>query len=131
MRSLRLTIVGIATGLFVGTVTLLMARAGMDISDLSVAMPMALLIAGPLSGAAAGALGAAAGCLVSRRERTVVTVLAAIAVASLAVLAGGYGNASPAPPAIYTLALLNGIIVARVLGPLCAAYGAVEGSTRS
>jgi hypothetical protein len=59
------------------------------------------------------------GCLLTSRERTLVAPLMSLAVASLIVLPGNYANGSLVPPVIYGMALINGLIVARVIGPLC------------
>jgi hypothetical protein len=48
-----------------------------------------------------------------------VTPLVSVAVASLIVLPGNYANGSLVPPMIYGMALINGLIIARVIGPLC------------
>jgi hypothetical protein len=118
MRSLTAIVLGTIAGLVVGALSILIAYAGVSLSSAS-ALPTAMVISAIAGGIVAGAAGVMVGCLLTSRERTLVAPLMSLAVASLIVLPGNYANGSLVPPVIYGMALINGLIVARVIGPLC------------
>lgn len=122
MRSLLSAILGTIIGIVVGACSLLIAYSGLILSGTGGALPPALIISALAGSALAGAGGVILGCLLTNRERTLLAPLITVAVASLIVLPGSYSNGSPIPPLIYGMALLNGLIVARVIGPLCSSY---------
>ena len=123
MRSLISTVLGIIIGILVGALSLIIAYSSLLLSGASSKLPMAMVVSAIAGGIVAGAGGVILGCLLTSRERTLLAPLMAVAVASLIVLPGNYANGSPVPPVIYGMALLNGLIVARVIGPLCSPGG--------
>jgi uncharacterized membrane protein len=112
---------GTIIGISVGTISLAMAYAGLVIGGVSDRLPAAILVSTLAGSVIAGALCVALGYLLTHHERLLVAPLVSIAVASLVVLPGNYGNGSLVPPAIYGLAIINGLIIALVTGPFCAA----------
>lgn len=121
MRSLRTTVLGIIIGILVGTGSLAIAYAGLIFSETASTLPIAIVVSTLAGSAVAGVICIALGYLLTGRERSIVAPLVTVAVASLVVLPGNYVNGSLVPPAIYGLALLNGLIIALVISPLCAA----------
>ena len=82
---------------------------------------MAVVISALAGSITAGAICVALRTLVTGRERSVLAPLVTVAVASLVVLSGNYVNGSVEPPAMYGIAVLNGLTIARIISPLCAA----------
>ena len=121
MRSLRTTVLGTIIGILVGVLSLIIAYAGLTISATANHLPLAIVVSTMVGSIVAGVICVALGYLLTGRERTIVAPLVTVAVASLVVLPGNYVNGSLVPPAIYGLALLNGLIIALVISPLCAA----------
>ena len=121
MRSLRTTVLGTIVGIVVGAVSLTIAYAGLVFSEAAHYLPMAIVVSTLAGSTVAGLICIALGYLLTGRERTIVAPLVTVAVASLVVLPGNYVNGSLVPPAIYGMALLNGLIIALVISPLCAA----------
>jgi len=118
MRSRTAVVLGTIVGLIVGTVSLLVAYYGIMSGGAS-ALPLPLIVSAVAGGTAAGAAGVLVGCLLTSRERTLVTPLISVAIAAIIVLPGNYSNGSLVPPVIYGMALINGLIIARAIGPLC------------
>jgi peptidoglycan/LPS O-acetylase OafA/YrhL len=121
MRSLRIIVLGTIVGILAGVISLAAAYAGLTISEISNQLPPALVISTLAGSTVAGILCVALGYLLTHRERSLVAPLVTVAVASLVVLPGNYVNGSLVPPAIYGLAILNGLIIALVISPFCAA----------
>lgn len=119
MRSLRTVILGTGAGVALGAISLMLVHAGLSLSGGRVALPPAVMLSAVGGGALAGTVGVVLGCLVTRRERTILSTLVTLALAAAVVLGGHYANGSLVPVAIYGLALVNGPIVARVVSPLC------------
>jgi len=120
MRSLRTIIKGMIVGLMLSTVNLGITYAGKSLIAGRPGLPLALIIAGLAMGLVAGAAAVVMGHLSAGRERMILVLLVNMAVASLAVYLGGYGNGSLVPPAIYGLALINGLLISAASSPLCA-----------
>ncbi len=127
MRSLRIALLGTGIGLAVGSLSVAVAYAGVALSSGRTALPLAMVVSAAAGGAAAGAGCVAPGCLLTGRERSFLAVLITAAVASLIVLPGSYANGSPVPPLIYAMAVLNGLMAARAVGPLCRPGAAADG----
>ncbi len=119
MRSLRNSVLGTVIGMLVGAAALVVPYLALLIGRGAAALPAAVLISTIGGGAVTGALCASAGCLVTKRERSLLGVLTAVAAASLTVLPGHYANGSAIPPALYAAAVITGLLVARAVGPLC------------
>lgn len=131
MRSLRSTVMGIVVGIAVGTLSLLIVYAGLSLSGQRNSLPMAVVISALSGSMTAGAICVALRYLLTGRERSLLAPLVTVAVASLVVLSGNYVNGSIEPPAMYGIALMNGLIIARVVSPLCAAGFGSENRTLS
>ncbi len=122
MRSLKSLIMGIVAGMVLSTLSLIIPYAGHLLVVGRPGLPTAVVISGLAGGIIAGAAGMALARLTSGRERAVLVLLISTAVASLAVYLGRYANGSLVPPAIYGLALGNGLLIARVTAGLCARH---------
>lgn len=120
MRPLKSVTKGIVVGLMVGMLSLIIAYTGLVLNGGPNDLPMAIVVSALGGSMAAGVLCTTSSYLVTGRERSILAPLVTVAVASLAVLPGNYVNGSLIPPAIYGMALVNGLIVALVIGPLCA-----------
>lgn len=120
MRSLKKTALGTIVGIMVGVLTLAIAYIGLIFSDVSNQLPTALVVSTLAGSTAAGSICIALGYLLTHRERSLLAPLVTVAVASLVVLPGNYVNGSLVPPAMYGLAVLNGLIIAQVISPFCA-----------
>ena len=132
MRSLRTSILGTVVGMVVGIMSIVIAYAGLSFSgERNVILPAAIIVSALLGSSVAGAICVALRCLVTRREQSVVAPLLTVAIASLVVLPGNYVNGSPIPPMMYGMALLNGLIVARAISPLCTPGGRSRNRTLS
>jgi peptidoglycan/LPS O-acetylase OafA/YrhL len=123
MRSLKIIILGTLIGILVGAISLTIAYAGLVFSKVSSHLPAAIVVSTLAGSIAASALCIALGYLLTHRERSIVAPLVTVAVASLVVLPGNYVNGSLVPPALYGLAVLNGLLIALLISPLCAAGG--------
>jgi hypothetical protein len=121
MKSLKKFAKGTIIGIFVGTISLILAYAGLVIGGMANRLPAAIVVSTLTGSITASALCIALGFLLTHRERSLVAPLVTLAIASLVVLPGNYGNGSLVPPAIYSLAILNGLTIALVTSPLCAA----------
>jgi peptidoglycan/LPS O-acetylase OafA/YrhL len=121
MRSIKIIVMGTISGMLVGSVSLALAYAGLIFGGVANRLPAAIMVSTLAGSIIAGALCMALGYLLTNRERSLVAPLVTMAVAALVVLPGNYGNGSLVPPAIYSLAILNGLIIALVIGPICAA----------
>lgn len=120
MRAIRNVLLGAFAGTVIGTLTLILLYASFFLASARANVPQALVVSTVAGSAGAGVFGVAIGCLVSSRERSIVAVLLAVAVAALFVLPGGYGNNSYVPPAMFAMAIVNGLLVSRAIRPLCA-----------
>ncbi len=122
MRSLRVIVLGTVVGLMLGLLSLLIAYIGLSLSVENGGLPPAV-VGSTMSGSTlAGTIGVALGCLVTRLERSILTTLVTVAVAAAIVLPGNYANGSLIPPVIYGMAIVNGLLVGRAIGPLCAPH---------
>ena len=110
MRSLRITVLGTIIGILVGAISLAIAYAGLITSEISNHLPAAIVVSTLAGSTVAAVICIALSYLLTHRERSIVAPLVTVAVASLVVLPGNYVNGSLVPPAIYGLALLNGLI---------------------
>jgi hypothetical protein len=122
MRSRTAVVLGTIVGLIVGTLSLLVAYYGITSGGAST-LPLPLVVSAIAGSMVAGTAGVMVGCLLTSRERMMVTPLMSVAIASIIVLPGNYSNGSLLPPVIYGMALINGLIIARVIGPLCSTNG--------
>ena len=121
MSSLRKTVLGTTIDILVGAISLAVAYAVLMFSEVSNHLPMAIVVSTLAGSTVAAVICIALGYLLTGRERSIVAPLVTVAVASLVVLPGNYVNGSLVPPAIYGMALFNGLIIALVISPLCAA----------
>lgn len=119
MNSLRGIIAGTFVGSIVGIFSLAIAYAGLSISGTGAVLPTAVVLSAVMSSAAAGSSGVILGCLLTSLERSATTALISLAVAALIILPGDYANSSLLPVFVYAMAVANGLIVARAVGPLC------------
>lgn len=119
MRSLRLTILGTIIGLIMGTVSVVIAYTSLSLGGERIELPAAIVLLAIGGSTLAGGLCVCLRCLVTRRERSVLASLFGAAVASVIVLTGNYANGSQLPLLIYATAIVNGLLVARAVGPLC------------
>jgi hypothetical protein len=111
---------GTIAGVMLSLLSLILTSAGHLIIMGRPGLPPAVIAAGLTGGLIAGASAVALSSLCTGRERAILVILISTAVASLAVYVGGYSNRSLVPPAIYGLALLNGLLIAKVTARFCA-----------
>lgn len=119
MRSLRYLFMGTIAGVMLSLLSLILTSAGHLIVVGRPGLPPAVIVSGLAGGLIAGAAAVVLSSLCAGRERAILVILISTAVASLAVYVGGYGNRSLVPPTIYSLALLNGLLIAKVTARLC------------
>jgi hypothetical protein len=119
MRSLKIFVTGTIIGILVGLITLVLAYAGLVFGGVIDRLPLAIMVSTLAGSITAGTLCVALGYLLTQRERSIVAPLLTVAVASLIVLPGNYGNGSMVPPAIYSLAIINGLIIAFMTSLIC------------
>mgnify|MGYP001821834233 FL=1 len=119
MSLLRALIIGTVIGTIVGVLSLAIAHAGLSINGTGTALPTAVILSAVIGSAAAGSSGVILGYLLTNLERSATTALISLAVASLILLPGEYANSSLLPALVYAMALANGLIVARAVGPFC------------
>ena len=115
------TLKSIALGTIAGTVlsllgVALVAGAWLLLTG-HVAVLQTVLLIGVLNGAVVGAVGVTVRGLTAGAERIAVAVLVSVAVAALCVMLGSY-EGSMVPVAIYALAIVNGLLIARATAGL-------------
>ena len=113
MRPVTRIVLGIMIGVFLSLITLSVALAGarvlLDLATIGRTAAAATL----LSGALLGAVSVGLGYLTVGRERNVLVLLIGLGIAALAVMLGRYGNGSVLPLGIYSLAVVNSLVIAR------------------
>ena len=119
MSSLRALTIGTIIGTIVGGLSLAIPYVGLSISAGRTTLPTAVMLSAVMGSAVAGSSSVILGCLLSSLERSMATILITLAVAALIVLPGDYANSSLLPAFVYAMAVANGLIVARAVGPFC------------
>lgn len=120
MRSLKLSVMGIIIGTIIGAFSVVIAYASLALEGERLNLPLAILVLALGGSMLIGGFCVALRCLVSGRERSLVSILIALAVASLIVYSGNFAYGSHVPLLIYAAAVVNGLLIARAVGPLCA-----------
>ena len=114
MRPVTRIVLGIVVGALLSLVTLTVALAGVRVLLGLATIGRTAAAVTLLSGALLGAVSMGLGYLTVGRERTVLVLLIGLGIAALAVMLGRYGNGSALPLGIYSLAVVNSLIIARV-----------------
>ncbi len=118
MRPVTRIVLGIMVGVFLSLITLSVALAGARVLLGLATIGRTAAAVALLSGALLGAVSVGLGYLTVGRERSVLVLLVGLGIAALAVMLGHYGNGSVLPLGIYSLAVVNSLMIARVTAVL-------------
>jgi hypothetical protein len=105
-------------GILLSLMTLAVALAGVKFLVEVTAISGAVTVIALLSGALLGAVSVVLGYLTAGRERSVLVLLIGLSIAALTVMLGSYGNGSILPLGIYSLAVVNSLMISRVTAVL-------------
>ena len=118
MSTVMRIVLGIVVGVLLSLMTMVIALAGLRVvTGLAVVSTVAAVIS-MLGGAVLGAVGVALGHLTAGRERSMLVLLIGLALAALAVMLGRYGDGSMYPLGIYSLAVVNSLMISRATSVL-------------
>lgn len=118
MSTVTRIVMGIVVGVLLSLMTLAFALAGVKFLAGATTIGGLVTVFALLSGAVLGAVGVVLGYLTAGRERSVLVLLIGLAIAALTVMLGGYGNGSVMPLGIYSLAVVNSLMISRVTAVL-------------
>ncbi len=113
MNKIKIIILGTMSGIFLGFISLGIAYIAALLLVGSEKIPTILIVSTLVNGAILGVVGIGLGYISSGLEHRGIMVLISLAVASLTVLLGNYGNGSILPIAIYLLAITNGGLISK------------------
>ena len=118
MSTVMRIVLGIVVGVLLSLLTMVIALAGLRMAAGLAMVSLTVAAISMLSGALLGAAGVGLGYLTAGRERSMLVVLIGLAFAALTVMLGRYGNGSLFPFAIYSLAIVNSLMISRVTAVL-------------
>lgn len=118
MSTVRVIILGTIVGVIVSVLSLGAAYTVASILTGTLALPVILAASTLVNGAILGTVSMSLSYLTGGHERTVLIILISLAVAALTVMLGHYGNGSLLPLGIYTLAIVNSLLISRVTAVL-------------
>jgi len=118
MSTVKVIILGTMVGVILSILSLSFAYAGAMLLTGALAIPTVLAVSTLANGAILGIVSVSLSYLTSGYERSGLILLISLAVASLTVMLGHYGNGSLLPLGIYALAIMNSLLISRVTAVL-------------
>ena len=111
-------VLGIVVGILLSLLTLAAALAGVKLLVGVTTTSGTVTVIALLSGAVLGAVSVGLGYLTAGREHSVLVLLIGLGIAALMVMLGGFRNGSILPLGIYSLAVVNSLMISRVTAVL-------------
>lgn len=118
MSTVSRIVLGIVVGVLLSLMTLAIALASIKLLAGVTTISGTVTAIALLSGALLGAVSVVLGYLTAGRERSVLVLLIGLAIAALTVMFGRFGNGSIFPLGIYSLAVVNSLMISRVTASL-------------
>jgi hypothetical protein len=118
MNTVKVIIMGTLVGGILSILSLGAAYAGVLLLTEAMAIPTVLTISTLANGVILGTVGVSLSFLSTGLERSGLIILISLAVASVTVMLGSYGNGSLLPLGIYTMAILNSLLISPVTAVL-------------
>lgn len=111
-------VLGIVIGVLSSLLTLAIAQISVNLLMGVATVGKTIALITLLSGAVLGVVSVGLGYLTAGKERSVLVVLIGLSVAALSVLSGQYGNGSILPIGIYSLTVVNSLMISRATAVL-------------
>jgi hypothetical protein len=118
MSTVTRIVLGIVVGILLSLMTLAAALASVKLLSGVTTISGTVIAIALLSGAFLGAVSVVLGYITTGKEHSVLVLLISLAVAALTVMFGRFGNGSLFPLGIYSLAVVNSLMISRVTAVL-------------
>ncbi len=118
MSTVKVIILGTIVGVFLSVLSLISAYAAAMLLTGMLVIPTVLAISTLANGAVLGVVSVSLSYLTAGYERSFLILLVSLAIAALTVMLGNYGNGSLLPLGIYTLAIVNSLLISPVTAAL-------------
>jgi hypothetical protein len=118
MSTVTRIVLGIVVGILLSLMTLAAGLASVKLLAGVTTISGTMTAIALLSGAFLGAVSVVLGYITTGKEHSVLVLLISLAVAALTVMFGRFGNGSLFPLGIYSLAVVNSLMISRVTAVL-------------
>ncbi len=118
MSTVKVIILGTIVGMILSVLSLGSAYVAVLLLTGIIVLPTVMVMSTLANGAILGTVGVSLSYLTTGYERSLLILLVSLAIAALTVMLGHYGNGSLLPLGIYTLAVVNSLLISPVTAVL-------------